>query len=346
MTAAAPRCKSTSVKPPVEAPTSSARRPRTSRAKWSSACTSLSPPRETYGIGSPLSRTGASASTRSPGLATAWSPMTTLPARMSACARRARIGEPGVDDALVRALARGPLAHVPVYTSDMKWMGFVGALLAASGCHQAADPCAPPETAGDRAAPPARHTPRWAFEPWISKDISDTDDTYAFVDGFASRDIPVGVVVLDSPWETHYNTFVPNPMRYHDFDQLVGDLHARDIRIVLWITQMVNNYGMDFEMGGDTYDGESPNFEAGQTCNFYVDEGDTYVWWKGTGAGVDFFNAHARSWWHASRTRSSIAASTAGSSTSATATSCRRRSTPPPVRSRSRSTPRPTTTTI
>ena len=31
---------------------------------------------------------------------------------------------------------------------------------------------------------PALHTPRWAFEPWISKDISTRDDTYAFVDGF------------------------------------------------------------------------------------------------------------------------------------------------------------------
>ena len=42
---------------------------------------------------------------------------------------------------------------------------------------------------------PARiHTPRWAFRPWISKDISDTADTYAFVDGFRDRDIPVGTV--------------------------------------------------------------------------------------------------------------------------------------------------------
>src|SRR5689334_1433350 len=58
---------------------------------------------------------------------------------------------------------------------------------------------------------PPIHTPRWAFEPWISKDISTGPDTYAFVQGFHDRDIPVGVVVLDSPWETNYNTFVPNP---------------------------------------------------------------------------------------------------------------------------------------
>src|SRR5687768_859474 len=64
---------------------------------------------------------------------------------------------------------------------------------------------------------PKPHTPRWAFRPWISKDISDGPDTYAFVKGFEDRDTPVGVVVLDSPWETNYNTFVPNPKRYPDF---------------------------------------------------------------------------------------------------------------------------------
>ena len=68
-------------------------------------------------------------------------------------------------------------------------------------------------TAADDVAPPPVFTPRWAFRPWISKDISDGADTRAFVQGFADRDIPVGVIVLDSPWETHYNTFVVNPQR-------------------------------------------------------------------------------------------------------------------------------------
>src|SRR5215218_4577498 len=54
---------------------------------------------------------------------------------------------------------------------------------------------------------PPIHTPRWAFEPWISKDISTGADTRDFVKGFQDRDIPVGAVVLDSPWETNYNTF-------------------------------------------------------------------------------------------------------------------------------------------
>lgn len=159
--------------------------------------------------------------------------------------------------------------------------------------------CIDPAAAVAPPPEPPRHTPRWAFEPWISKDISDRDDTIAFVDGFLSRGIPVGVVVLDSPWETHYNTFIPSPSRYGDFEGLVAELRDVDVRVVLWVTQMVNSSSFDFEMGGDTYLGASPNFAEGQACGYFVEQGRTFSWWKGIGAGVDFLNPAALQWWHA-----------------------------------------------
>ncbi|MCC6214520.1 MAG: glycoside hydrolase family 31 protein [Polyangiaceae bacterium] len=143
------------------------------------------------------------------------------------------------------------------------------------------------------------YTPRWAFEPWISKDISSGADTRTFVGGFRERDIPVGVVVLDSPWETNYNTFVPNPTRYPAFDELVGELGDQGVRVVCWMTGLVNWTSVDFEAGGDTYAGPAPNFEEGDARGFFVNDAELYNWWKGRGAGVDYFSPEARAWWHA-----------------------------------------------
>src|SRR5690348_3244400 len=50
-------------------------------------------------------------------------------------------------------------------------------------------------------------TPRWAYEPWVWEDEeNDADATIGLVDAYRQRDIPVGVVVVDSPWATNYNT--------------------------------------------------------------------------------------------------------------------------------------------
>lgn len=162
--------------------------------------------------------------------------------------------------------------------------------LAPLGCGDSTPPEPP--------APPTLHTPRWAFEPWISKDISDRADTEAFIAGFESRDIPVGVLVLDSPWDTNYTMFEPNPSRYPSFGPMVADLRTRGIRTVLWVTQMVNEESFDLEEGGDVYPGPATSFLTARRLNYLVNDNQTYIWWKGKGGGVDFFNSEAVSWWH------------------------------------------------
>jgi alpha-glucosidase (family GH31 glycosyl hydrolase) len=187
-------------------------------------------------------------------------------------------------------------------TKSLIWL-VLAATPILSGCSKTATP--PAVDAGapdagdlDTPAEPPLYTPRWAFQPWISKDISDTDDTRAFVKGFRDRDIPVGVVVLDSPWETNYHTFVPNPVRYHDFSTMLTELHGQDIRLVLWMTQFVNLTSFDVETGGDVYPNASPNYYEGKRDNYYVNDDALYFWWKGQGGALDFFNRDARAWWH------------------------------------------------
>jgi len=188
----------------------------------------------------------------------------------------------------------------------------LAAALALASCdNTVADPDTgppPPIDAGERCtfepgapeeiAAPEAYTPRWAFEPWISKDISDRDDSYAFVDGFIERDIPVGALVIDSPWDAQYTTFVPNPDRYPDFGGMVSDMNARGVRVVMWVTQMVNRTSYDLEDGGDTYRGAAPNWQEGCACGYFVQGCQLYSWWKGMGSGVDFFHPDARQWWH------------------------------------------------
>ena len=150
----------------------------------------------------------------------------------------------------------------------------------------------------DEAPEPARFTPRWAFAPWISKDISSGADSREFIDGFLARDIPVGVLVIDSPWETQYNSYIPNETRYPKFAEMVADFRAKGVRTVTWITAMINTSSFDGEPGGDSYMGGAPNFGEAKNNKYFVNDGETTVWWKGQGAGIDFFNPDARTFAH------------------------------------------------
>ncbi len=156
-----------------------------------------------------------------------------------------------------------------------------------------------PQTAVvDEAPEPPRFTPRWAFAPWISKDISTGADSREFIDGFLARDIPVGVLVIDSPWETNYNSYIPNETRYPKFAEMVADFRAKGVRTVTWITAMVNTQSFDGEPGGDAYLGGAPNFGEGKNNKYFVNDGEVTVWWKGQGAGIDFFNPEALKFAH------------------------------------------------
>ena len=136
-------------------------------------------------------------------------------------------------------------------------------------------------------------TPRWAFEPWVWEDDENSQSsTETLVQEYQNRNIPVGAVIIDSPWSTCYNNFLWDGARYPSPQQMINNFHAEEVRVIMWLTGFVN------ETSTDTPIQECPTFEFVGTQNYAVDGGDVHNWWKGNGRHVDFTNAEAKDWWH------------------------------------------------
>lgn len=133
--------------------------------------------------------------------------------------------------------------------------------------------------------------PSWIMEPWVWEDESTQESAMALVDGYLERDIPVGAIIIDSPWATGYSTYDWDPELYPDPQGMVDELHAKGVKVFVWTVPGINldepelyNYAAErgyFMTGG-----------ADQTEPQVVD------WWKGEGSLIDYFNPEAVEWWH------------------------------------------------
>jgi alpha-glucosidase (family GH31 glycosyl hydrolase) len=112
------------------------------------------------------------------------------------------------------------------------------------------------------------------------------------VDGYQRRGIPVGTVLLDSPWSTNYNTFRFDPRRYPDPAGLVNTLHARGVRVVAWLTAAMNPAYRPFSDEDDYLQGIS------HRCLLRAPDGSNIPWWKGAGGLIDYSSPWAVDWWH------------------------------------------------
>ena len=150
---------------------------------------------------------------------------------------------------------------------------------------------APPTDAGnDRGLPPPGTTPpitpRWAFEPWAWEDNGNTRSSIeGVVSGYASRQIPVGAVIIDSPWETGYNTLVWDTTRYPNPQDMINQFHASAVKVLMWTTAFV--------------DTDADVYAMVQQQMYGVNGGANATWWKGTGIHIDITNPAAAAWWNA-----------------------------------------------
>ena len=133
--------------------------------------------------------------------------------------------------------------------------------------------------------------PRWAFEPWVWEDNKNTQEAALnLVKGYRDRGIPVGTIIIDSPWETAYNSFDWDKERYPEPQKMINELHHYGVRVVMWITGAMNRTSKD------TPQDKPSAYDEVIQKKWVVNEGKEFHWWKGKGVHIDFTKKEACDW--------------------------------------------------
>ena len=132
---------------------------------------------------------------------------------------------------------------------------------------------------------------------------TDVEDDWR---GYRDNELPLDAIVIDSPWETQYNTWRFNPHQFPDAPGLVRGMREDGVRTVVWVTPWVNLESIDGQRPPDAASEKlhrepAENYAEGAEAGHYVRaaDGEPYVgrWWMGTGSIVDFTSDAAREWW-------------------------------------------------
>lgn len=137
---------------------------------------------------------------------------------------------------------------------------------------------------------PRSPLPDWGFEHWVWEDESTQDSVMALVNDYLAHDIPVGAVIIDSPWATGYNTFEFDTTRFPNAKKMIDDLHAKNVKVMLWVVPAINT-------------DVTPLYTQAKDKSYFMEKipwsGPGIVdWWKGKGSLIDYFNPSAVGFWH------------------------------------------------
>lgn len=136
-------------------------------------------------------------------------------------------------------------------------------------------------------------TPRWAFEHIVWEDSANNQaSSQRLINEYLAHQMPVGAIIIDSPWSTSYNDFNWDTKRYPNAVEMIKSINKQQVKVILWLTGCINLTAKDVPLQ------KNPYYDEASSKKYVINNGVPSKWWKGDGLHLDFTNKEAVKWWN------------------------------------------------